>query len=199
MDNSDKNTKSTEEKEQPKGRNNPKIWKNDPADKLIEDRDGNDIPNRIKRQKGQDCSTAIMEYANNITGGDKDRDYYEKQAKKRFNRDVEEAALNPRQVFEMVVTNFEMSREHESAIKNGADYKGALDAGYPIMTNLIIPHAEGFDEGTIVTHNVLVVGYTDDNNYIYMDTNRGGLMELGIQNFKNDDWYKYDFVIKNNK
>ena len=69
MDNSDKNTKYTDKKEQPKGRNNPKIWKNDPAGKLIEDHDGNDILNRIKRQEGQDCSTAIMEYANNITGG----------------------------------------------------------------------------------------------------------------------------------
>ena len=200
-DNSDENKKSTEKKEveEPKGRSNPKIWKNDPADKLIEDRDGNDIPNRIKRQEGQNCSTAIMEYANNITGGDKDRDYYEKQAMEIYNQNIEKEALDPRQMTEMVVANFERSREHESAIRNGSDYKGALDDGYPIMTNLIIPHAEGFDEGTVVTHNVLVVGYTDDNNYIYMDTNRGGLMELGIQNFKNDNWYKYDFVIKNNK
>ena len=134
-----------------------------------------------------------------LQGGDKDRDYYEKQALDRFNRDVEEEALDPRQLFEMVVANFEMSIEHESAIKNGADYKGALDAGLAIMTNLIIPHAEGFDEGTVVTHNVLVVGYTDDNNYIYMDTNMGGLMELGIQNFNKDNGYIYNFVIKNNK
>ena len=67
------------------------------------------------------------------------------------------------------------------------------------MTNYIVKSVRENGITKIITHNVLIVGYTDDDNYIYMDTNRGGLMELGIQNFNTDNRYIYSFVIKNNK
>ena len=42
------------------------------------------------------------------------------------------------------------------------DYKGAIDRGNVVMTNIFIEV-----DGTKVGHNILIVGYTKEGNYIY--------------------------------
>ena len=176
--------------------NTPKVWDGDKNDKLIRNSYANDIPDQMRRQEDQNCSTTIMEYLSDITGGNKDRHFYEKQAIERFGRNVLELGLDPGQVSTMVSVNFDRSLSHEVAIKKGENYKKAIDNWHAVMTNIDVPDAVGFPDGTKVMHNVLVVGYTDDNKYIYMDPDVGKLMVSDMSNFKRNNKYVYHLPIK---
>ena len=72
------------------------------------------------------------------------------------------------------------------------DYKGAIDRGNVVMTNIFIEV-----DGTKVGHNILIVGYTKEGNYIYIDPNYSDKeFECSPDYLNSKNASKYDFEIK---
>lgn len=72
------------------------------------------------------------------------------------------------------------------------DYKSAIDSGNVVMTNIFIEV-----DGDKIGHNILIVGYTEGGNYIYIDPNysdKGFECSPDYLNIKNAS--KYDLEIK---
>lgn len=75
------------------------------------------------------------------------------------------------------------------------DYKGAIDRGNVVMTNVFVETEDG-----IIGHNILVVGYTKEGNYIYIDPNDGkNEYECTPDYLEEKNASRYDFEIKKSK
>ena len=71
-------------------------------------------------------------------------------------------------------------------IENCSDINKSIDSGYPVMTSVKISNT--------LLHNVLIVGYRKNGDYIYMDPTEGKLRTSNSSGFD----YSYKISVKNN-
>lgn len=152
-----------------------------------------------KAQKGNTCVPTIMEYILKNRGNDINRKdiikYYEEKLSKNGEKYKVSRDGVPSNVVPSGVVNFLGTDAIENSQYGGVppfDYKAAIDRGNLIMTNIFLG-----DDGNKVGHNILVIGYTEDGNYIYIDPNYSDKeFECSPDYLEEKNVSKYDFEIK---
>lgn len=150
-------------------------------------------------QKGNTCVPTIIDYILKNKGSDISRkdiiEYYENKLSKDENKyDVYLRGV-PSNVVPTGIINFLGTNAIEATQYGGDppfDYKGAIDRGNSVMTNIILEN-----EGNKIGHNILVIGYTKEGNYIYIDPNYSNKeFECSPDYLEWKNVSKYDFEIK---
>ncbi|GHT17679.1 hypothetical protein FACS189429_2280 [Bacteroidia bacterium] len=167
----------------------PKNYVPDPNDKMAK----TDIPATMETQIKNTCVPAIMGFVNHLLGGNTNYGEYLMYYFQQYNVWIPSS--------EVTLTNLNAFVSHFFETTTFTDYKTAIDNGNVVMTDILVgTYTETTDGKEITvydTHNVLVIGYDDDNpnNIIYMDSETGTLQEASVNYFRAD----YNIVITNNK
>ncbi len=149
-----------------------------------------------KVQEGNSCVPTIIEYILKSNGSSTSREdiikYYENKLLKNGNSyDVISKGV-PSNMVASGVVNFLGVNGIENTQYGGNspfDYKGAVDRGNTVMTNIRLDNGYG--------HNIWIVGYTEEGNYIYIDTNDSKKeFECSSDYLEWKNVSKYDFEIK---
>lgn len=156
--------------------NTPEKYKSSKTDKIVAKK--RNI--RIYKQAGNSCVTNIMDYLAeayfkiDLNGEAPFDDYYLKEFGKVSTwRGVD-------------LEDLESLMSHFFVIDTNCDnIVNAIDAGYTVMLPTRIAKSDDY-------HNVLIIGYTADNRYIYVDTALGGTYVAPKSYFLN----VYKYVIK---
>jgi len=91
-----------------------------------------------------------------------------------------------------VVNYFRERLENVAYSTTEFDYKKAIDNKNVIMTNVPLSSTEW--------HNILIIGYTKEGNYIYIDPNNDKNFYICSEEYlKSNNSYKYSFEININK
>jgi uncharacterized protein YvpB len=153
----------------------------DPNDKMAKP----NIPTTMEPQTPNTCVTSIMVFLNHLFGDNIKEGDILSYAAKNLNAWVLYTGVPDDKIIPLVTNYFN--------ITTFDDYKTAIDNGNFVMTDILVgSHTEMFN-GEEVTindgHNVLIVGYDDDNpeNLIYMDPQTGTLQ------IENKDYFDGDY------
>lgn len=136
----------------------PQEYKPDAKDKLVKDK----VPMKMIKQLPNTCVTSIMEYINHLFGGKANEGEYMADYWKTFGDLVINKGVSIDNIDSFTNRHFDTSPFDS--------FQKSIDKGEVVMTD--IPS----DQKSSV-HNVVVVGYTDDGNLIYMDPEKGALQE----------------------
>ncbi len=136
----------------------PQEYKLDAKDKLVKDK----IPMKMIKQLPNTCVTSIMEYINHLFGGKVNEGEYMADYWKTFGDLVTNKGVSIDNIDSFTNRHFDTSPFDS--------FQKSIDKGEVVMTD--IPSDQ---ENSV--HNVVVVGYTDDGNLIYMDPEKGALQE----------------------
>lgn len=136
----------------------PQEYKLDAKDKLVKDK----IPMKMIKQLPNTCVTSIMEYVNHLFGGKINEGEYMADYWKTFGDLVTNKGVSIDNIDSFTNRHFDTSPFDS--------FQKSIDKGEVVMTD--IPSDQ---ENSV--HNVVVVGYTDDGNLIYMDPEKGALQE----------------------
>ncbi|MBQ8224541.1 MAG: hypothetical protein IJZ86_04230 [Bacteroides sp.] len=124
-------------------------------DKLAND----GIPLTMTKQVANCCVSAIMEFINNqIYGKDVNQGTYDLYYMQTYGEVPSESGIKLEHIYSYV--------EHFFQTKTFSDYQTAIEKGYTIMSD--VRGTEGID-----THAILVIGYQENGDIIYMDPNAG--------------------------
>lgn len=154
----------------------PQEYKPDVKDKLVKDK----IPMKMVKQLPNTCVTSIMEYINHLFDGKVKEDKYLTDYAKTFGGLVLRDGVSISDIDSFTKRHFETS-PFES-------FKHSIDNGEVVMT----------DVGSEISdsrHNVVVVGYSEDGNLIYMDPEKGTMQEADPNYISGD----YKISISGNK
>ena len=151
-----------------------------------------------KAQKGNTCVPTIMEYINKLLGKENGntRRTYTRYFKNNLSKDLRNRNYIklkgvPTNIIPGAMLSF-FGENIELPITYGGtplDYKSCIDAGGVVMTNRAITN--------VAWHNILVVGYTKQGNYIYIDPNDSKNFYIcPLGDLQSESTYKYNFKIK---
>jgi hypothetical protein len=146
-----------------------------PNDKLAKP----NIPVTMPRQVLNTCVSSIMEYLAKVYGKTIDSNVFEKYYLEKFNVFLIIDGVDYAKMTAFTQNFFETS--------NFVGMTQGIDAGNFLMTNL--------DVGNNIYHNVVIVGYHPNGDFIYMDPVYGNLREAPPANFPKN----YVITIKNSK
>lgn len=152
-----------------------------------------------KEQNGNTCVPTVMEYILKNNGSDLDRKdiikYFENKLSKEDEKyDVVLDGVPSNAIPAGVVYFF--GSDAIAGSQYGGDppynYKSAIDSGNVVMTNIFIEV-----DGDKIGHNILIVGYTKEGNYIYIDPNHSDKeFECSPDYIETKNASKYDFEFK---
>ncbi len=132
------------------------------------------FPIKMDRQLKNNCVPAIMEYLyNSVFEGKID---YEELEIKHF-----ELFYKLPMTSGVDLPNVNLYMEQFFDIENCSNIIKSIDDGYPVMTSIKMSET--------VLHNVLIVGYRKDGNYIFMDPIEGKLKT------SSSNWFDYSYII----
>lgn len=137
------------------------------------------IPLTMPKQVLNTCVSSIMEYLAKIYGKNIDSGVFEKYYLEKFNVFLVIDGVDYKKMTAFAQNFFETSAY--VGVKQG------IDAGNFLMTNLNV--------GNNIYHNVVIVGYHPNGDYIYMDPMYGNLREAPPSDFPQN----YVVTIKNYK
>ena len=151
-----------------------------------------------KEQKGNTCVPTIMEYILKNNGSKLDRDdiikFYENQLSENGHKYKVHRDGVPANAVPAGVVSFFGSDAIAGSQYGGDppyDYKSAIDRGNVVMTNVFMEV-----DGNKIGHNILIVGYTEEGNYIYIDPNYSDKeFECSPDYLETKNASKYDFEI----
>ncbi len=139
------------------------------------------LPKTMLKQLPNTCVTSIMEYIDNkVFGGNTNQGIYDLHHIQKYSGSLYEKGIQLSHI-ERFMSDFFTTQKFTS-------YSEAINKGYTVMTD-ISTSQEG------VVHNVLVVGYQQDGNLVYMDPERGYWCTAKETAFKQD----YKIVITGKK
>lgn len=150
-----------------------------------------------REQIGNTCVPTVMEYIGKMIDEDgyikrrKIIRYYQENIKTEYNKkhDVKNKGVPNKDVPKGMVYYFSNNITNTAYSSNSIDYKTAIDAGRVVMTNVPITDT--------MWHNILVIGYTQSGEYIYMDPNdNDNFYKCSEGYLKSNNSLKYSFEIE---
>lgn len=152
-----------------------------------------------KAQRGNTCVPTIMEYVLKSGNNNVDRKDIIKYLEDKLSTDNMKYKVKEQGTPTKEIPNLVMKFVGEESIKSVRyggdppyDYKAAIDRGNVVMTNIVIEYG-----GNKIGHNLLIVGYTQENNYIYIDPNdKDNVYECSPDYLEHKKGWKYDFEFK---
>ncbi len=132
------------------------------SDKLI----SNNFPKTMPKQYPNTCVTASLEYISKVLGNEiNEGAFHLYQAQQGHNVFRDGVLLSD--IPNLIATFFTTTAF--------TSFTAAIDAGYTVMTDLYVDDNNG--------HNVVIVGYQEDGDLIYMDPETGDLREGSADDF----------------
>lgn len=159
-----------------------------------------DIANfKRKAQRGNTCVPTVMEYISKLLNNGEN--YSRREIKRYFKKNIPER-INisrkgvPTKMIPAGMIHF-FGNNNIGQIAYGDtsfNYVKCINSGNVIMTNVEVKNSSG---ETLGWHNLLIIGYAQNGNYIYIDPNdSSNFYECHPNYIHSNSVYKYNFEIK---